>query len=111
MWRSRRQLCRAGARTAKSSRMTPAAATRPHRKSSANGPFTGLTFQLVGMIDVDRGVVVIEVEGNSEGHGRFGCCQDDDKQCDQLAIESQRAFTQIFAAEGDEVDVRAVEDQ
>src|SRR5438045_9268434 len=105
MWRSRRQLCRAGARTAGSSRMTPAAAVRPHRKSSANGPCTGLTFQLVGMIHVDRGVVVIEVEGDGESHRGFSRRQDDDKQRDQLAIESVRAFSQILTAEADEVDV------
>src|SRR6478735_6299064 len=99
-WRLSRRLCRAAARTAGSSRTTLAALERPHRKSSANGPFTGLTFQLVGMIDVDRGVVVIEVKGDGESHRRLGRRQNDHEQGDQLAVETKRAFAEVLAAKG-----------
>src|SRR5690606_2539890 len=68
--------------------------------------------QLIGAVDVDRVVIVVEIQGDRQGHGGLGGCQHDDEQRHELTVESQGAgvAAQIGAAQGDKVDVRAVQD-
>ena len=72
----------------------------------------GSALEVFGPVDVDGGVVVVEVQRDREGDGRLGGCQQDDEQCDHLPVQAQRRGT--FAAkvrrrEGHEIDVGTVE--
>ena len=48
-----------------------------------------LSVQLVSAIDVDRGMVVVEAQGDGQGHGGLGGGQHDDEDGDELAVEPQ----------------------
>jgi hypothetical protein len=60
------------------------------RYSSFRVHRSSLTLQLIRPVYVHRGVVVVKVKRNGQGHRRFGRCQYDHKHRDRLAVQADR---------------------
>ena len=59
------------------------------RLGIGSGSVSGLSFQLFGLIDIDRKVQAIIIQGDGQGHSRLPCRQNDHKQSHPLPIQTE----------------------